>query len=117
MKTALMYPFELLIFWYHDICLGAIDYFTRLNSYILQVLSTPLLLRTFFKPLKNEYRKGLVLFSIVFGILVKTFLIGFSLTVLLVLIVIELFIVALLFLSPIILIYLLYAGENIFQFI
>lgn len=117
MKTAALYPFELLIFWYHDVCLGAIDYFTRFNSYVLQVFSTPLLLKTFFKPLKNEYRKGLVVFSVVFGILVKTFLISFSLSIIFVMILLELFIVAGLFLLPLISIYSIYAGENIFQFI
>ncbi len=30
------------------------------------------MIRTFFKPLKNEYRKGLVVFSIGIGIFVKT---------------------------------------------
>jgi hypothetical protein len=33
------------------------------------------LIRTFLKPLKNEYRKGLVVFSIVFGIILKSALI------------------------------------------
>lgn len=117
MKTALIYPFELAIFWYHDVCLGVIDYFIRLNSYILKVFSTNLLLRTFFKPLKNEYRKGLVLFSIVFGIIVKAFLISFSFSVILAFLVVELFIIAFFFLMPIILAYLAYAGESIFQLI
>jgi len=33
------------------------------------------MVRTFFKPLKNEYRKGLVVFSIGMGMFVKTILI------------------------------------------
>lgn len=37
------------------------------------------MIRTFFKPLKNEYRKGLVVFSIGMGIFIKTALIFFDL--------------------------------------
>ena len=113
MKTALLYPFKLLIFWYHDICLGAVDLFTRFNSYLLRMFSVPLLLRTFFKPLKNEYRKGLVLFSIVFGIFLKGFLIITSLAIVLPFLIAELFIAAFLFSLPVLLIYLIYAGPNI----
>jgi len=117
MKTALMYPVELLIFWYHNVCIGAIDYFIKLNSYLLHLFSVPLLLQTFFKPLKNEYRKGLVLFSIVFGIFLKSFLIVTSFSILFFFILIELSITAALFIFPVVLIYLAYAGQNIFQFI
>lgn len=105
-----MYPFELLIFWYHDVCIGTIDYFTELNSFLLQTFSVPLLLRTYFRPLKNEYRKGLVLFSIVFGIFLKTILISVSLFILVVFLLVELVISAGLFILPIALIYLAYAG-------
>lgn len=117
MKTALIYPFDLIIFWYHDVCLTSIDFFIRFNSYFLKVLSTPILIKTFFKPLKNEYRKGLVLFSIVFGIIVKTFLVSFSLSLIAFFIFIELFLVAFLFLLPFLSIYILYAGSSIFQII
>lgn len=110
MKTALLYPFELVIFWYHDICLGAIDNFTRINSYLLQAFSVPLLLKTFFKPLKNEYRKGLVLFSVVFGIFVKTFLLTVSLLLIGLVMIAELVIVAGLFSFPIIIFIFSYAG-------
>lgn len=112
-----MYPFELLIFWYHDVCIGAIDYFLKLNSYLIDLFSVPLLLQTFFKPLKNEYRKGLVLFSIVFGIFLKSFLVIVSLSLLFLFLLVELTITAGLFMLPIFLIYLAYAGQNIFQLI
>lgn len=112
-----MYPFELLIFWYHDVCIGAIDYFIKLNSYLLHLFSVPLLLQTFFKPLKNEYRKGLVLFSIVFGIFLKSFLVVVSLSLLFLFLLVELTITAILFMLPIFLIYLAYAGQSIFQLI
>ena len=117
MKTALMYPLEIVIFWYHDVGLGAIDYFTRLNSYLLHLFSVPLLFSTLFKPLKNEYRKGLVLFSIIFGLFLKSFLISVSIFFLIVFLIIELFIIAGIFILPFLLIYMVYAGKNIFQFI
>ena len=44
---------------------------------------------TFFKPLKNEYRKGLVGFSIVMGVFVKSILIFVDLIVFLALISLE----------------------------
>lgn len=48
------------------------------------------MLKTFFKPLKNEYRKGLVGFSIVMGIFVKTILIAIDLIIFIGLIFLEL---------------------------
>jgi hypothetical protein len=47
------------------------------------------LLQTFFKPLKNEYRKGLVGFSIAMGIVVKSFLIVADLAMLFLLVLFE----------------------------
>ncbi|MDP1690316.1 MAG: hypothetical protein Q8L52_03935, partial [bacterium] len=51
------------------------------NHAVLQILSLPLMIRTFFKPLKNEYRKGLVAFSIGMGIFIKTILIAVDLII------------------------------------
>lgn len=52
--------------------------------YIANLLSVPLLLRTFFKPLKSEYREGLVLFSVLMGIIVKSILLFIAAIVLLI---------------------------------
>ncbi len=65
-------PFLFLKFWYLEAPLRLINYFMSLNHAALQILSLPLMIRTFFKPLKNEYRKGLVAFSIGMGIFVKS---------------------------------------------
>lgn len=105
-----MYPLDLLVFWYHDVGFGVIDFFVKLNSYLAKLFSVGLLLQTFFKPLKNEYRKGLVLFSIVFGIFIKTFLLSLVGFFFLILIIIELFIIALFFILPGLLLYLFYVG-------
>lgn len=68
-------PIIFLKFWFIDAPLAIIQYFMSLNHAAIQILSLPLLFRTFFKPLKNEYRKGLVGFSIAFGIILKSALI------------------------------------------
>lgn len=77
-------------FWFMDAPLGILKYGASLNSAFLQLFSLPLFLRTFFKPLKNEYRQGLVGFSIGMGIALKTVLIGIDLVLFLFLIIFEL---------------------------
>lgn len=71
----LLYPFYLIVFWYKDVVLGLAGFFVVFNRYISSLLSLHLLTSTFFKPLKNEYRKGLVVFSIISGMVVKMILI------------------------------------------
>lgn len=68
-------PLDILKFWYLDATRGLIAYFSSFNSAFLQLFSLKLLIKTFFKPLKNEYRAGLVGFSIGMGMGIKTFVI------------------------------------------
>ena len=75
MNFYLYLPILFLKFWFLDAPVRLIKYFASVNHAVLQILSLAVLLKTFFKPLKNEYRKGLVLFSVVFGMIVKTSLI------------------------------------------
>lgn len=75
MNLYLSLPLLFLKFWYIDAPLRLVKYFFSVNHAVLQILSLPIMIRTFFKPLKNEYRKGLVVFSIGMGIFVKTILI------------------------------------------
>lgn len=72
-------------FWFLESPVSLFKFFMSLNSAFLQLFSLPLLLRTYFKPLKNEYRKGLVGFSIAMGIIIKSFFIIADLSLLLVL--------------------------------
>lgn len=67
----LLYPYFLVAFWYHDFILGSIRLSFEIFSYVANLLSIPLLLKTLFKPLKNEYREGLVIFSIAMGVVIK----------------------------------------------
>lgn len=84
-----MYPVYFLSFWYKDGVRGVLFFNTELNSYLTQLLSFPALLSTFNHPLKNEYRKDLVFFSILLGMAVKSTLIIIDILVMLFVIVVE----------------------------
>lgn len=83
-------PIIFLKFWFFEAPKGLIIFFGSLNRSFLKLVSLPLLVKTFFRPWKNEYRKGLVGFSIAMGIFIKTFVILADLILLLILLVIEL---------------------------
>lgn len=72
-------PFVFLRFWYIESPREIIAYFYSLNVSYFHLFSVPLLIRTFFKPIKNEYRDGLVGFSVAMGIVVKSAIIVTSL--------------------------------------
>jgi len=72
-----------------------------LNSAFFHLFSLPLLIRTYFKPLKNEYRQGLVRFSIAMGIVIKTFFIIADLIMLVLLLGIEIVVFVAFVLFPI----------------
>ena len=64
-----------LSFWFIKAPIGLIAYFSSLNKAFLELFSLGLLVRTFFKPWKNEYRKGLIGFSIGMGMAIKSMVI------------------------------------------
>ena len=68
----LFLPMYFLAFWFGEAPLKLLSYFHEINKAYFQFFSASLLLRTFFKPVKNEYRKGLVGFSIGMGIFLKS---------------------------------------------
>lgn len=74
-------PIHILLFWYKDAPIALFGFFSSVNTAFFQLFSLPLLLKTFFKPLKNEYREGLVKFSIAMGIVVKSVLIFIDLII------------------------------------
>ena len=82
-------PIIFLKFWYLEAPKGLIGFFASLNNSFLQLLSLPILVRTYFKPWKNEYRKGLVVFSIAMGIFIKSFVIMADLILVLLLLFLE----------------------------
>lgn len=93
-------------FWFVEAPVAIIQYAESLNIAYLHLFSLPLLVRTFFKPLKNEYRESLVGFSIGMGIAVKTVLIIVDLLLLLFLLIVELCIGIIFILLPFIALYL-----------
>lgn len=86
-------PLTFLKFWYLETPIGILGFFGSLNSAFLQLFSLPLLIRTYFKPWKNEYREGLVGFSIGMAMFIKTFVILTDFVLLLLLLAVELVIV------------------------
>ncbi len=102
-------PVIFLKFWYVDAPKGLVGFFLSLNKSFLQLLSLPLLVRTYFKPWKNEYRKGLVVFSIGMGIFIKTFVILADLILILLLLFLEIMFFISFLLWPILTIFLLFS--------
>ncbi len=80
----LLYPYFLVVFWYRDFLPSTVVKSYEILLYVLDLLSVSLLLSTFFKPLKNEYREGLVVFSIIMGIVVKSLILLADLLVVLI---------------------------------
>ena len=101
-------PFLFLKFWFIEAPERLTRYFFSLNHAALQVLSLPLMIRTFVRPLKNEYRKGLVGFSIGMGILVKSVLIPIDLLIMLFLFTLEIALIVGFLLWPFAAIYILF---------
>jgi len=85
----MLLPFQFLKFWFIDSTKNLFSFFVSLNNSFLQFSSLSILVKTYFKPWKNEYREGLVGFSIGMGIFIKTFLILADIILFLVLLFIE----------------------------
>jgi len=101
MSNYLFLPFDFLKFWYFDSPREIIGFFDSLNNSFFQLFSLPLFLRTFFKPLKNEYRQGLVAFSRGMGMVIKTFFIIADVIILIPLLAIEALVLILFLAFPI----------------
>jgi hypothetical protein len=95
-------------FWFIESPTALFKFFVSLNSSFLQLFSLPLLLRTYFQPLKNEYRQGLVGFSRAMGMFIKTFFIITDVLILFLLLFIEITIFVAYVLFPIATIVLLF---------
>ncbi|OGH31342.1 MAG: hypothetical protein A3J69_02640 [Candidatus Levybacteria bacterium RIFCSPHIGHO2_02_FULL_42_12] len=105
---AVWIPIQFFLFWFIEAPKGLILYFVSLNKAVSKLLSLGLFLGTFFKPLKNEYRSGLVGFSILMGVVVKSILITADLLILLSFVAIEAVFVILFIGFPIVLIRMLF---------
>src|SRR3989344_2274869 len=83
-------PLIFLKFWFFEAPRIILIFFASLNNSFLKLISLPILVKTYFKPWKNEYRKGLVGFSIAMGMFIKTFVITADLILFFALLAIEL---------------------------
>lgn len=82
-------PAMFLKFWFYESPVALFKFFMSLNSAFFHLFSLPLFLKTYFKPLKNEYRQGLVGFSRAIGMFIKTWLILADILMLTLLVVFE----------------------------
>ena len=101
MQNFLFLGYQLIVFWFVEAPKGLIDYFLSFNSAMLKFFSLQILLRTFFKPWKNEYREGLVGFSILMGIVIKSMIIFFDLLLFLIVFILEIVLIFLFICWPI----------------
>src|SRR5665811_1724022 len=101
-------PFILLRFWFLESPILLISFFISLNKAVMDIISLPLLLKTYFRPWKNEYREGLVGFSIGMGMFIKTFVILADLLVMTFFLFLEISFIVLFLVFPIIIFYLIY---------
>lgn len=95
-------PFLFLKFFFVDLPFSSVRYFLSLNSAFIELVSLPLLIRTFFWPWKNEYRKEFIPVAIGVGVGVKSIVILADIVLFFLLLAIELSIVIFLFLWPIV---------------
>lgn len=70
--SIILLPFYILKFWYLEAPIKLLAYFINLNRAFFHLFSFPLMIKTFFRPWKNEYREGLVKFAIFMGMVFKT---------------------------------------------
>lgn len=113
MSAYLSLPFAFLTFWFIQAPFGMLRFFASFNRALVHWLSLPLLLETFMKPLKNEYREGLVGFSIGMGIAIKSVLIVVDLLIFLLVLVLELCAIILFIGLPLLSLYVLFAGGTL----
>ncbi|HVZ11595.1 MAG TPA: hypothetical protein VG965_01065 [Patescibacteria group bacterium] len=105
----LLYPFLVIIFWYRDFFLASLRISLDLLLYVLDLLSIPALAGTFFKPLKGEYREGLVMFSVVMGMIIKSMLLLVCISIFLLFAVLVIALNLVVFILPIFIVEILFA--------
>lgn len=101
-------PILFLKFWFYEAPLSLIAFFKSFNRSFLQLISLPLLVRTYFKPWKNEYRTGFIGIAIGIGVVIKTFVIAADLFLFSLVLLAEIIILLFLILWPILSIILLF---------
>lgn len=101
-------PIDIIAFWYLKAPISLLYFFASVNKQFLTLFSLSLMVKTFFRPWKNEYREGLVGFSIFMGIVFKSIFIFVDLFILLLLLIIEATLFLWFLIFPIVAIYLIF---------
>lgn len=108
MGSLFLLPLILIKFWFIEAPLGLLGYFASFNQAFLELFSLPLFLKTFFQPLKGEYRQGLVWFSRIMGMVIKSFFIIVDTFILIIILAVEGLVLIGFLTFPIATVYLLY---------
>jgi hypothetical protein len=87
--SVLLFPLSIFKFWYLEAPKQLFVFFISLDKTFLGVFSLPLMLKTFFRPWKNEYREGMIWFSIFMGMAIKSLFILADLILLVALVMLE----------------------------
>ena len=93
-------PAEFLHWWFIEATFGLLKFLRFLLAFFYQILGIREIFRTFFNPWKNEYREGLVGFSIFMGIFFKVLFLLFDFFFFGILVLLEFIILATWFLIP-----------------
>ena len=108
MAGLILLPLDFLKFWFLEAPLSMLSFFASLNKSFFELFSLPLLIKTYFKPWKNEYRKGLVGFSRAMGMFIKSFVIIADLMLFILLLIVEIFAFVAFIVWPFLTIYILF---------
>jgi hypothetical protein len=100
-------PLLFIYWWFVTAPIQLLVFFFRYLTHLSQVLSLPLLVKTFFVPWKNENKKGYVAIARGIGMTVKTSVILADLMILIIFFMVEVSLFLLWMLLPILSIYLL----------
>jgi hypothetical protein len=99
-------PFAIIKFWYLEAPVSIFNFFTLINRGFFDIFSLPLMVKTFFKPWKNEYRKGFIGFSRAMGMFFKSIFIAADLFMLFFIFLFEFSAMLIFLLFPVVILYL-----------
>lgn len=85
----MLLPLVFLRFWFIDSPKNLFSIFGSFNNAYLQLSSLSILVSSYFKPWKNEYREGLIGISIAMGIFIKTVVIIADIILFLIILIVE----------------------------
>ncbi|OGY23117.1 MAG: hypothetical protein A2Y57_03215 [Candidatus Woykebacteria bacterium RBG_13_40_7b] len=75
-------PLLFLYWWYIEASVNILKYFNLALGAIAHIISIEIILKTFFKPWRSEFREGFVGVAILVGVMVRTFVLFADLIIL-----------------------------------